>query len=161
MKNCLKSVAVVVFSLALSLPVLAADLVLKLGHIAEPTNPYGMGADYFAKLVKEKSNAAIEIKVFPSSQLGAQKDMIEGLIYGRLDMTLTGTAELGTFQPQMTLFDMPFLFKDRKHAYQALDTVGMELAQPLESKGLKMLGYMETVFVISPITFAPSKHLRI
>ena len=58
-------------------------------------------------------------------------------------MTLTSTAELGTFQPQMALFDMPFLFKDRKHAFAALDTVGMDLAKALEPKGLKMLGYME------------------
>ena len=81
--------------------------------------------------------------VFPSSSLGTQKELIEGLIYGTVDMTLTGTAELGTFQPQMAIFDMPFLFKDRAHAYKALDTVGMELAKPLEAKGLKMLGYME------------------
>jgi tripartite ATP-independent transporter DctP family solute receptor len=83
------------------------------------------------------------VKVFPSSQLGAQKELIEGCIYGTLDMTLTSTAELGTFQPQKALFDMPFLFKDRKHAFAALDTVGMDLAKALEPKGLKMLGYME------------------
>ncbi len=94
-------------------------------------------------LFKQKSNGDIEIKVFPSSSLGTQKELIEGLIYGTVDMTLTGTAELGTFQPQMAIFDMPFLFKDRAHAFKALDTVGMELAKPLEAKGLKMLGYME------------------
>ena len=121
----------------------ASGMVLKLGHIAEKTNPYAMGADHFAELVKKKSNGEIEIKVFPSSQLGAQKELIEGLIYGTVDMTLTGTAELGTFQPQMAIFDMPFLFKDRAHAYKALDTVGMELGKPLEAKGIKLLGYME------------------
>ena len=122
--------------------VLAAT-VLKLGHIAEATNPYGKGADHFAELVKQKSKGDIEIKVFPSSSLGTQKELIEGLIYGTVDMTLTGTAELGTFEPKMAIFDMPFLFKDRAHAFKALDTVGMELAKPLEAKGLKMLGYME------------------
>ena len=121
----------------------AASVVLKLGHIAEATNPYGKGADHFAELVKQKSKGDIEIKVFPSSTLGTQKELIEGLIYGTVDMTLTGTAELGTFEPKMAIFDMPFLFKDRAHAYKALDTVGMELAKPLEAKGLKMLGYME------------------
>lgn len=121
----------------------AASVVLKLGHIAESTNPYGKGADHFAELVKQKSKGDIEIKVFPSSTLGTQKELIEGLIYGTVDMTLTGTAELGTFEPKMAIFDMPFLFKDRSHAYKALDTVGMELAKPLEAKGLKMLGYME------------------
>ena len=130
--------------LVLSVPAFAADkVVLKLGHIAEPTNPYAMGADHFAQLVAKKSNGEIEIKVFPSSQLGAQKELIEGLIYGTVDMTLTGTAELGTFQPQMALFDMPFLFKDRAHAYRTLDTVGMDLGKALEPKGMKLLGYME------------------
>ena len=119
------------------------NVIIKLGHIAEPTNPYGQGGDYFAKLVAKKSNGEIEIKVFPSSQLGNQKELIEGLIYGTVDMTLTGTAELGTFQPQMALFDMPFLFKDREHAYRALDSVGMDIGKALEPKGIKLLGYME------------------
>ncbi len=143
MKTRFKLSAALISMLAMSTSALAASVVLKLGHIAEPTNPYVMGADKFAELVKEKSKGDIEIKVFPSSQLGAQKELIEGLIYGTVDMTLTGTAELGTFQPQMALFDMPFLFKDRAHAYKALDTVGMELGKPLEAKGIKLLGYME------------------
>ena len=142
MKLKFKSIAAALLTVALSSPVVAAT-VIKLGHIAEATNPYGMGADKFAEIVKQKSKGDIEVKVFPSSQLGTQKELIEGLIYGTVDMTLTGTAELGTFQPQMALFDMPFLFKDRAHAYRALDSVGMELAKPLEAKGIKLLGYME------------------
>lgn len=143
MKTRYKLSVALLSMLALSTSALAASVVLKLGHIAETTNPYAMGADHFAELVKQKSKGDIEVKVFPSSQLGAQKELIEGLIYGTVDMTLTGTAELGTFQPQMALFDMPFLFKDRAHAYKALDTVGMELGKPLEAKGIKLLGYME------------------
>jgi TRAP-type transport system periplasmic protein len=145
MKRSLSLLVVALFALALLVPACSKPekVVLKLGHIAEPTNPYGAGADQFAKLVAEKSGGTMEVKVFPSSQLGDQKALIEGLIYGTVDMTLTGTAELGTFQPQMAVFDMPFLFKDRAHAYRALDTVGMELGQPLEAKGLKLLGYME------------------
>ena len=142
MKIKFKPIAAVLLSLALSAPVVAAT-VIKLGHIAEATNPYGMGADKFAEIVKQKSKGDIEVKVFPSSQLGTQKELIEGLIYGTVDMTLTGTAELGTFQPQMALFDMPFLFKDRAHAYRSLDSVGMEIAKPLEAKGIKLLVYME------------------
>ena len=142
MKIKFKPIAAVLLSLAFSAPAVAVT-VIKLGHIAESTNPYGMGADKFAEIVKEKSKGDIDVKVFPSSQLGSQKELIEGLIYGTVDMTLTGTAELGTFQPQMALFDMPFLFKDRAHAYRSLDSVGMELAKPLEAKGIKLLGYME------------------
>jgi tripartite ATP-independent transporter DctP family solute receptor len=146
MKRFSGLLAVTLFALALFIAGCSQSdkkVVLKLGHIAEQSNPYGQGADQFAKLVAEKSKGTIEVKVFPSSQLGDQKALIEGLIYGTVDMTLTGTAELGTFQPQMAVFDMPFLFKDRAHAYRALDSVGMELGTALEAKGLKLLGYME------------------
>jgi tripartite ATP-independent transporter DctP family solute receptor len=118
-------------------------MVLKLGHIAEPTHPYARGGDYFAELIKKKSGGKIEIKTYHSSQLGDQKTLIEGLIYGTIDMALVGTAALGQFQPQISLFDLPFLFEDLEHAYAALDSVGMDIGKALEPKGLKLLGYME------------------
>ena len=58
-------------------------------------------------------------------------------------ITLVGTAVLGQFQPQISIFDLPFLFKDREHAYKSLDTVGMEIGKGLENRGIKLLGYME------------------
>jgi tripartite ATP-independent transporter DctP family solute receptor len=143
MKRWLSALGIALSALTLAIPAQAAKVTLKLGHIAEASNPYAKGADYFAQLVAKKTNGEVEVKVFPSSQLGAQKELIEGLIYGTVDMTLSGTAELGTFQKQMALFDMPFLFKDRAHAYKALDTVGMDLGKALEPKGIKLLGYME------------------
>ncbi len=136
--------ALVALAMAVCIPAHAADkVVLKLGHIAEPVHPYGQGAEKFAQLVAEKSNGEIEVQVFPSSQLGGQKDLIEGLIFGTVDMALVGTAVLGQFQPQISIFDLPFLFKDRAHAYVSLDTVGMEIGKELEPKGIKLLGYME------------------
>jgi len=138
-----KAVAVALLVVGLAVPAFAGKVVLKLGHIAEPVHPYGQGADYFAKLVSEKSGGEMEVRVFPSSQLGGQKDLIEGLIYGTVDMALVGTAVLGQFQPQISIFDLPFLFKDRDHAYKSLATVGMALGKALESKGIKLLGYME------------------
>lgn len=118
-------------------------MVIKLGHIAEPTHPYALGAEEFARLVSEKSNGLMEVKVFPSSQLGGQKELIEGLVYGTIDMALAGTAVLGQFQPQISIFDLPFLFTDREHAYKSLDSVGMDIGKGLEPKGIKLLGYME------------------
>lgn len=119
------------------------QVVIKLGHIADPSHPYAKGAEKFAELVAEKSGGNIIVKVFPSSQLGGQKELIEGIIYGSVDMALVGTAVLGQFQPQISVFDLPFLFEDREHAYKSLDTVGMELGTELEKDGIKLLGYME------------------
>ncbi|MCR5813070.1 MAG: DctP family TRAP transporter solute-binding subunit [Desulfovibrio sp.] len=122
---------------------MAAPITLKLGHIAEPENPYGQGADHFAQLVKERSKGEIDIKVFPSSQLGNQRDLVEGLTLGTVDMTLTGTAVLGNFVPEVSIFDLPFLFRDVQHAYKALDTVGMELCKKGEARGMITLAIWE------------------
>lgn len=118
-------------------------LTLKLGHIGAPDLPYAKGADYFAALVNKKSGGKITVKTYHSSQLGDQKALIEGLSFGTVDMALVGTAALTQFQPQIGIFDLPFLFDDEEHAYRSLDSVGMDLGKPLESKGIKLLGYME------------------
>ena len=96
-----------------------------------------------AELVKAKTNGEVEIQVFPSSQLGNQRDLIEGLTLGTVDMTLTSTAVFGNFVPEMGVFDLPFIFRDIPHAYKTLDTVGMETAKLGEAKGLKTLAFME------------------
>lgn len=137
------------FSTALSILLLGASLTfaapvtLKLGHIAEPENVYGQGADHFAKRVKELSNGEIDIKVYPSSQLGNQRDLVEGLGLGTVDMTLTGTAVMGNFVPEMAVFDLPFIFRDVNHAYKALDTIGMDLAKKGEDQGMITLAIWE------------------
>lgn len=122
---------------------MAAEVTLKLGHIADPQNPYAQGAQKFADLVAEKSGGTIKVEVYPSSQLGNQRDLVEGLTLGTLDLTMTSTAVLGNFHPQIAVFDLPFIFRDRGHAFKALDTVGMEIAKDLEEKGMKVLAYYE------------------
>jgi tripartite ATP-independent transporter DctP family solute receptor len=122
---------------------MAAEVTLKLGHIADPQNPYAQGAQKFADLVAEKSGGTIKVEVYPSSQLGNQRDLVEGLTLGTLDLTMTSTAVLGNFHPQVAVFDLPFIFRDREHAFKALDTVGMEIAKDLEEKGMKVLAYYE------------------
>ena len=136
-------ILVFVMSFLLTSQVALAAVTLKLGHIAEPENPYGQGATHFAKLVAERSKGQIDIKVFPSSQLGNQRDLVEGLTLGTVDMTLTGTAVLGNFVPEVSIFDLPFLFRDVQHAYKALDTVGMELCKKGEARGMITLAIWE------------------
>ena len=140
MRTLLTACSAVLLSASLCL---AAPVTMKLGHIAEPDNPYGQGADYFAKLVKERTNGEVEIQVFPSSQLGNQRDLVEGLVLGTVDMTLTGTAVMGNFVPEVAVFDLPFIFRDIPHAYKALDTVGMELCKLGEKKGMITLAIWE------------------
>ncbi len=128
---------------ALAANAAAAEFTFKLGHIADPQNPYGRGAVHFADLVKERTKGAVEIQVYPSSQLGNQRDLVEGVIFGTVDFTLTGTAVLGNFIPEISVFDLPFIIRDIPHAYKALDTVGMEICKKGEAKGIITLAMWE------------------
>ncbi|MBO4301251.1 MAG: C4-dicarboxylate ABC transporter substrate-binding protein, partial [Desulfovibrio sp.] len=58
---------------------LGASVSLKLGHIAETSNPYAKAAEYFAELVKQRSQGKMEVQVYPAGKLGTQRDLIEGL----------------------------------------------------------------------------------
>ena len=123
----------------------AADEVfeLKLGHLADPANPYALGATKVAELVEERTDGKLVIKIFPSSQLGNAQKLIEGLVLGTLDFAMTTTAVLGQFEPKLLVFGFPYMMRDRAHAFKALDTIGMELGENLEAKGIKVLGYFE------------------
>lgn len=116
---------------------------LKLGHVADPDNPYALGGQRFADLVAERTGGNVTITIFPNSQLGSQQQLIESLILGNLDFALTTTAVLGQFEPDLLVFGYPYMFETREHAYAALDTIGMEVAQSLEPRGVKVLGFFE------------------
>ncbi|HMB32072.1 MAG TPA: DctP family TRAP transporter solute-binding subunit [Desulfohalobiaceae bacterium] len=127
-------------------PAFAKDedvVVLKLGHVAVPDNPYALGAAKFAELVNEKTDGKVVIKLFPNSQLGNQEKLIEGIALGTIDFALTTTAVLGQFESKLLVFGFPYMMRNREHAYKALDTIGMELGKNLEPKGIKIMGFYE------------------
>ncbi|MEJ5359066.1 MAG: TRAP transporter substrate-binding protein [Desulfobacterales bacterium] len=119
----------------------------KLGHVGPPTHPYQLGALKFAELVKQGTQGKIVIDVFPSSQLGNERDLIEGLQIGTVDFVLSSTGPMATFDPKFGAPDLPFIFRDLKHAYAVLDgAVGKELFDSLKNKGIIGLAWFENGF---------------
>lgn len=145
-----KSLAVVLVSLFV-VGVLSsagyAKTVLKLGTSTQPSHIYNLAAEHFAKIVAEKSGGDLEVQVFPAAQLGSERDMVEGLQLGSLEMTLTSTGPMGSFVPQVKLFNLPFLFKDRKSCYRVLDgKIGTQIADRFVKVGIRSLGWYENGF---------------
>lgn len=134
-------------ALALGCPPSYAKVILKFGTATQPTHIYNQAAEYFAKMVAERTGGEIEVQVFPSSQLGSERDMVEGLQLGSLEMTLTSTGPLGNFVPQVKLFNLPFLFKDREACYRVLDgEIGTQIAARFLEVGIRSLGWYENGF---------------
>ena len=121
--------------------------VFKVGHNNPPDHYYHLGLERFAELVAEKTDGRVEIQIFPADQLGGQRQEVEGLILGTHDMVLTSTMVISNFSDAAGVFDLPFIFSDRDHAYRVLDgEIGDEVAAELEKVGLKVLAYWENGF---------------
>ncbi len=125
----------------------AQTINLKLGHAVAPEHPYHLGAMKFAELVAQKTGNRVKIDVYPSTQLGNERDMVEGLQLGTIDLVVTSTGPLGGFVPKMFVVDLPFLFRDREHAYKVLDgPIGRGLLDAFAAKGIKGLAFWENGF---------------
>ncbi|MCP5152870.1 MAG: TRAP transporter substrate-binding protein [Ectothiorhodospiraceae bacterium] len=144
MKTSLLRAAVVALGVALGGSAHAETIVLKAGHSANPDEPYHIGLTEFARIVKERTNGRVEVQIFPNNQLGNEKEMIEGLLLGTLDITVPSNGVVTNFVPQLGIFDLPFLFRDRAHMYKVMDgPVGQTLDKAMQAKGFRLLGFYE------------------
>lgn len=94
---------------------------LKWGHTAADNYPYDVAADKVAEVVKERTNGAVQITVYPSNQLGNQSEMTESLITGVIDIVNSSSSVLSAYSDAVQVLDFPFLFANREHAYRVLD----------------------------------------
>jgi tripartite ATP-independent transporter DctP family solute receptor len=123
------------------------QVALKLGHAVAPEHPYHLGAIKYSELIAQRTKNKVKIDVYPSTQLGNERDMVEGLQLGTIDLVVTSTGPLGGFVPRMFVVDLPFLFRDREHAYKVLDgPIGLELLDAFSARGIKGLTFWENGF---------------
>jgi tripartite ATP-independent transporter DctP family solute receptor len=122
----------------------ADKLEIKLGHVATPDNPYHLGAQRFAQLVSERTNGQVTVKIFPNAQLGNERDLIEGLQLGTIQMTIAANAPLSRYTTKVLLFDLPFLFRDDAHWDKVVDgAIGRQIADDFAQYGFRALGYFD------------------
>ena len=118
-----------------------------LGHTVSPQSHYGVGAKAFLATLEEVSGGTWTGTEAPAGQLGGERDMIEGLQIGSLDLVLTSTGPLGNFVPEVYSLDLPFLFRDYDHARKTLDgEIGQELLERIGEHNLIGLAWSENGF---------------
>ena len=94
--------------------------VIKLAHGMDPTHPVSKSMQYMAEQVAERSNGAMRVDIYPNSQLGAERELLELLQIGSLGMTKTSSAALEGFVPAYKALGVPYLFRDKEHFFKAL-----------------------------------------
>jgi tripartite ATP-independent transporter DctP family solute receptor len=120
---------------------------LVVGHVLSETSHYGVGAEAFVKTLNEASKGEWTGRQAAAGSLGGERDMIEGLQIGSVDLVITSTGPLGNFVPEVYVLDLPFLFRDYAHARTTLDgDVGKELLRKMEDHNLVGLAWSENGF---------------
>ena len=143
---------------ALNQPPSGEPITLTFGHGQAEGHPYQTAALYFKDQVEKESGGTITVEVSPNGTLGDEREQIEGLQMGTIDITVAVAAALSGFDSNMDVFNMPYLFGSREEAFKVLDgEVGQSIFKGLESQGIRTFGTFDLGFrsmtnSIRPIT---------
>jgi tripartite ATP-independent transporter DctP family solute receptor len=139
--------AAVTSLVGLSTPAWAAKYVIKVSHAVTVHHPGHKAMEKFKEKVEAASKGQIEVRIFHSSQLAGQREGVEGLQAGSIEITLTPNGVAAAFDPTFALLDIPFQFTDAAHARRFLDKGGEKmLFANLDKVGLLGLAAWEQGF---------------
>ncbi|WP_447553308.1 TRAP transporter substrate-binding protein [Vreelandella sp. EE22] len=123
---------------------LAADYTLRFGHLANEQNIWHQAAEKFKEEVEANSDGRIEVRLYPSEQLGSEMDVINSIQLGTADMTITGES-LQNWAPKAAMMAVPYAFRDSEHLHDAVSgEIGTEIEeQIIERTNLVPLAWFE------------------
>ena len=125
----------------------AAQTVLKIGYAVAASSHYGVGSTVFCDEVEKGTQGRYKCQQFPSGALGGEREMIEAVQLGTLDVVNTSTGPVGNFVPEVKIVDIPFLFRDYDHARHVMDgPIGQDILTKFPAKGLVALAWTENGF---------------
>lgn len=117
-------------------------LVLKIGHVEPEERSTHRALLDFKKNVEKRTDGDIKVEIYPNGSLGGDVQLTESVAMGSLDMALPSTSVLTAYADDFGILDMPYLFKDNKAAFAAMDgEVGKYFTDKLQENGIKILGY--------------------
>ncbi len=119
----------------------------KLASVLADTHPVHKALVFFANKVGEKTKGVVKITVYPSGQLGQEKDYIEGVKAGSIEFTKVSSAPLGQFSPSLQVVSLPFIWRDLEHQHKVLSgPIGKKLMADLEKSNFKGLAFFDAGF---------------
>ncbi|WP_052475652.1 TRAP transporter substrate-binding protein [Vreelandella titanicae] len=120
---------------------------VNLGHTLSDSSHYSVGADAFKEALERLSDGEFTVTEHTSGSLGGEREMIEGLQIGTVDVVITSTGPLGNFVPETYVLDLPFLFENYDQARCVLDSeLGDELLEKMGDHDLIGLAWTENGF---------------
>ncbi|ACB35478.1 TRAP dicarboxylate transporter, DctP subunit [Leptothrix cholodnii SP-6] len=139
------STALLLASLCVSGSAWAQQQSMRLAHGLNDKHPVHLAMVRFAELAKQKSNGEIDIKVFPNGTLGGERETLEQVQNGVLELTKASASPLETFAPEYKVFNLPFVFRSKEHFFKVLDgQVGESILAASKSRGFIGLTFYDS-----------------
>jgi C4-dicarboxylate-binding protein DctP len=128
----------------------AQPIVIKFSHVVAPDTPKGKGAEYFKKLAEERTKGRVKVEVYPNSQLYKDKEEMEALQLGAVQMLAPSLAKFGPLGvKEFEVFDLPYIFPSKDVLRSVTGgPLGASLLKKLEGKGIIGLAYWDNGFKI-------------
>jgi C4-dicarboxylate-binding protein DctP len=149
-QNVAKALGVLVLSsVLLAGPVLAEQpIIIKFSHVVAADTPKGNAAEFFKKRAEELTKGKVKVEVYPNSQLYKDKEELEALQMGAVQMLAPSLAKFGPLGvKEFEVFDLPFIFNGYEDLHKVTKgPVGQQLLAKLEPKGIKGLAYWDNGF---------------
>lgn len=120
---------------------------IKFSHVGPPEDARNKAALKFKEMVEQETRGAVSVQVFPSGQIGGDRDAIEGVKIGTIQMTVAGAGIFGNYEPKMGITALPFLFENFEQAWAFNDSqVNKEVSSLLENHNMVVLAFWENGF---------------
>ena len=125
----------------------AKTLVLKTGHSNPPSHPMHVQAEELADYVKGKTGGRIKIEIFPNEMLGSDKQMLEQVRMGALDIHIAPQGVVSAYTPKMAAIGLPFLLQNYKQVAAVCDgRIGEQIGADLAKNGMILLHFWDNGF---------------
>jgi len=127
---------------------MADPIIIKFSHVVAPDTPKGKAAEKFKQLVEQRSKGAMKVEIYPNSQLYKDREELEALQLGAVQMLAPSLAKFGPLGVrEFELFDLPYIFPNKETLYRTMDgDIGKRLFNKLETKGIVGLAYWDNGF---------------
>jgi C4-dicarboxylate-binding protein DctP len=126
----------------------AGEIIIKFSHVVAPDTPKGQAAERFKQLAEKLTKGKVKVEVYPNSQLYKDREEIEALQSGAVQMLAPSLAKFGPMGArEFELFDLPFLFPNQEALHRVMDgEVGKKLFAKLDTKGVTGLAFWDNGF---------------